>query len=147
MADTLLPNDVAIQTVDGPPFAGFDEMIGFLTGFNKDALGYERKIGFIAARRESSVVGGLYYRWYGPDANIDFLAVHKDWRKRGIGRNLMIAAEHELIRQGCRRLFVETKTFQAPAFYESLGYRPIATTPKHIGGFDRITLRKDLAET
>ncbi|MHB1611728.1 MAG: GNAT family N-acetyltransferase [Sulfobacillus sp.] len=52
------------------------------------------------------------------------LAVDPEFRRRGIGRLLMSAAEHSLYNAGCPKvnLLVERHNIAVMAFYEALGY-------------------------
>lgn len=46
----------------------------------------------------------------------------EDHRGRGIGRGLMGCAKEEARRRGCLYARLATSTFQAPGFYEKMGY-------------------------
>ena len=48
--------------------------------------------------------------------------VREDRRGEGWGTRLMAAAEEEARERGCQRVAVSSFTFQAPAFYQQLGY-------------------------
>ena len=51
------------------------------------------------------------------------LWVHESRRGRGLGSALLRAAETEARRRGCEQVVVSTHDFQAPAFYERMGYQ------------------------
>lgn len=79
-----------------------------------------------------------------------WLFVHNLWvadplRRRGVGRALMTRAESEALRRGCHSVWLDTFSFQAPGFYQKLGYEIFATLdcpPEHKHYF----MRKRLAE-
>lgn len=78
---------------------------------------------FLVSRDDAGqVIGGLQgltlYRWL----KIEIMAVHPDARGRGIGTQLMKAAEQRGIECGCDFAYVDTMSHQAPAFYRGLGY-------------------------
>lgn len=61
------------------------------------------------------------YTW-GGCCMVAHLWVHESQRGRGFGRTLLQAAEQEAARRGCEQIVLSTHSFQAPAFYERLGY-------------------------
>lgn len=64
-------------------------------------------------------------RYPKPIAELDELFVSGDYRKQGIGRDLMKTVEHKAEGLKCQRLFIESqyKHKLAHKFYESLGYK------------------------
>ncbi|MFZ2200083.1 MAG: GNAT family N-acetyltransferase [Microgenomates group bacterium] len=44
-------------------------------------------------------------------------------RGQGLGQKLMTMAEEEGVRRGCTIAYTDTFTWQAPGFYEKLGYK------------------------
>ena len=73
---------------------------------------------------DGALVGGLTGRTHSLRAwlEISTLWVDEAHRGRGIGRELMERAEEEAYRRGCLYARLSTSTFQAPGFYEKLGY-------------------------
>ena len=73
------------------------------------------------------------------------LMIHPSCRRRGLARHLMIFAEAEARRLGCRALRLDTFTGNAPslALYESLGYRAAGIVHFRKGEFR--CFEKDLA--
>ena len=48
--------------------------------------------------------------------------VHERYRGQGLGTLLFRSAETEAIARGCVRMVLATHSFQAPGFYERMGY-------------------------
>jgi len=78
---------------------------------------------------DGALVGGLYgatmWRWL----LIDGLWVMDALRGRGLGRELMAAAEKEAVERGCAGAWLGTFDFQARGFYERIGYTVFAELP------------------
>jgi GNAT superfamily N-acetyltransferase len=77
-----------------------------------------------------AVVGGAYgwtaFGWL----RIDVLWVQADLRGRGLGKQLLEAAEAEGIRRGCRYATLDSFSFQAPELYKKNGYEEFAVLDK-----------------
>ena len=72
--------------------------------------------------------------------------VREDRRETGVGARLVAAFESEAVARGCTHVFVTSFTFQAPGFYQRLGYEEIfrwgsVPTP----GRDDVHTRKELS--
>ena len=74
--------------------------------------------------------------------HVDLLFVPEDLRRTGIGRRIMIDAEEEAIRRGCRGAWLDTYSFQARGFYERLGYAMFGTIENYPPGHSRFFLKK-----
>jgi GNAT superfamily N-acetyltransferase len=81
-----------------------------------------RHLNLIARDPSGNVVGGLIavtqFSWL----KIEILSVLEAVRRQGIGARLLSAAESEARSRGCCYAFLDTMSYQAPAFYEKLGY-------------------------
>ena len=75
---------------------------------------------------------------------VQMLWIAEPYRRRGIGSRLIAEAEQAAREQGCRRAYLDTFTFQAPTFYERLGYREFGRLDDYPPGHSRIWLAKRL---
>ena len=96
-----------------------------LTRFNKKTAGpfhYSRIV--LSARNESGrVVGGLILQSYWTESYVEVLWLEDRARGQGLGRELMQEAERRARRRGSRLIHLNTYSFQAPGFYEKLGFK------------------------
>jgi len=79
----------------------------------------------IAYGKNGAVAGGLFgetqFSWF----KLSIMAVRAELRRQGLGRALVERAEAEARRRGCKYVFLDTMSYQAPGFYESLGYQVV----------------------
>ncbi|HBH02251.1 MAG TPA: hypothetical protein DDZ42_10080 [Candidatus Rokubacteria bacterium] len=71
--------------------------------------------------------GGLLGAIWGEWLHVAILWVAEPLRGRGHGRALLAAAESHASERGCHDAFLETFSFQAPAFYQKLGWQVFGT--------------------
>jgi GNAT superfamily N-acetyltransferase len=90
------------------------------------------------------VVGGLLAGIWGGVLFVRILWVSEALRGRGFGRRLMETAERRAVERGCRHVYLDTFSFQAPGFYEKLGYQTYAKAHDWPVGHAHHFLRKDL---
>jgi GNAT superfamily N-acetyltransferase len=83
------------------------------------------------------IVGGLHGMTWMSNLYVNLLFVPESMRGAGVGRRLMMEAEAEAIRRGCRAAALDTFSFQAPDFYRKLGYSVFGTLdyPPHHSRF------------
>jgi GNAT superfamily N-acetyltransferase len=141
------PSGLRLDIEDAPADADVEVLPDGLEAFNESRwAGHQqwRPLAVFARERET-VVAGLAGETYGGWLFIRYLWVSEALRGKGIGRELMAAAEGRAVERGCRSAWVDTFTFQAPGFYRKLGYAPFGE-PDHPPDFKRIFLRKRLAK-
>ena len=114
---------------------------------NSSATGYfdAAKLGFVARREDGTLSGGIAGYTWGGVLEIGQLWVAESDRGRGLGLALIDEALAEARRRGCTYAFVLSFDFQAPAFYERVGFSPVATIEDWPLGHQHVILRKSLA--
>jgi GNAT superfamily N-acetyltransferase len=94
---------------------------------------------------DGALVAGLSGWTWGCAAGIAMMWVHEEKRGTGVGASLIAAFEDEARKRGCTHVFVTSFTFQAPGFYQRLGYEEIfrwESVPAT--GRDDVHMRKEL---
>ncbi|SFU75425.1 GNAT family N-acetyltransferase [Butyrivibrio sp. M55] len=74
-----------------------------------------------SGRKLAGLTGETFGNWL----CIKYLVVDESLRGQGIGSKLLKAAEEEAKKRGCKYSFVDTFSFQAPAFYVKHGYKEV----------------------
>ena len=84
----------------------------------------ESSASVLVAEADQRIVGSLIATFDGWRGNMYRIAVHPDYRRRGIGHALVKEGESCLVKQGAKRItaLVEEKYPWAVAFWSSVGY-------------------------
>ncbi|HEY1251911.1 MAG TPA: GNAT family N-acetyltransferase [Thermoanaerobaculia bacterium] len=116
--------------------------------FNVGATSYADGESFAAVRRDESgaIVAGVSGYTWGGCCYVANLWVSEPLRARGVGRALLAAAEQHAKARGCRVVFLSSHSFQAPGFYEKMGYVRQASIADHPVGYSNIVFAKRLAQ-
>ncbi len=104
-----------------------------------------RSLGCFVSDSDGRMIAGLDGFSWGGYVKIEWLWVHDDHRHRGLGTELVRAAEAEAARRGCDVVRVDSHTFQAPGFYEKLGYERIGFAADTPAGHGEVFFLKRLA--
>ena len=91
-------------------------------------------------------LGGLEGETFWEWLYIDLLFVKDAGRHLGLGRALVAQAEAEARRRGCHSVYLSTFSFQAPAFYKKLGYKPMGRLENFPKGHSRQWFYKKLGD-
>lgn len=131
-------DDLQITTHDSlpPEAAAVDDGIG---RYNDGAapLHEVQPLACVARLPDGRVAGGAVGRRWGTCCELQQLWVDEGARRRGIGTRLMQAFEAHAAARGCTAVYLETFDFQAPGFYQRLGYRT-----EHVrGGYPHAIVR------
>jgi GNAT superfamily N-acetyltransferase len=116
--------------------------------FNSRATGiFDGELLHASVEDEAGNIGAAIsgHTW-GGCCEIGRLWVHESMRGTGTGTALMEAAEREATRRGCHQMVLSTHSFQAPRFYEKLGFQRLAAVPNYPRGHENIVYIKYLSE-
>ena len=105
-------------------------------------------VGFVIREPGNHVRGGLIGNLWGRWLHVGSLWVDRALRGRGLGTELMAAAEAYARSKNCVASFLQTGSYEARPLYEKLGYRVYATLSDHpIKGHDRFFMSKRYSES
>ena len=71
---------------------------------------------------DTEFVGAIVVQPFWEQLHIKYLFVEENYRGQGIARQLMNHALEFGKKRGCQFAFVETMSFQAPEFYQKMGF-------------------------
>jgi GNAT superfamily N-acetyltransferase len=94
----------------------------------------------------AALVGGLIGETVWQWLSIRLLWVDPAHRGAGHGRRLLLAAEAEGRRRGCRHARLSTFSFQAAGFYERCGWRKVLTLEDFPRGHQRLFYVRSLID-
>lgn len=107
--------DWTLETLDG--FSADQGHPFIVTNFALEAR--------VDGERKAGLVARMVQEW----VFVELLAVADDARGHGLGARLVAEAEAEAIKRGAYGIWLDTFHFQAPGFYERLGYQEIGRLP------------------
>ncbi|WP_174614822.1 GNAT family N-acetyltransferase [Virgibacillus ihumii] len=104
----------------------------------------KEEFGFVMEDDDGHVIGGITGTMYWQHVHIDFLWVEETLRLEGYGRMLLERLEKYAISSGCRLIFLDSFSFQAPEFYMKNGFETFGILEDHPKGFNQYFLQKRL---
>ncbi|MBS0654702.1 MAG: GNAT family N-acetyltransferase [Verrucomicrobia bacterium] len=87
-----------------------------INGLNEEPISFELS-------DNGAFVGAIVVQLFWEQLHIKYLFVEENYRGQGIARRLMNHALEYGKKRGCQFAFVETMSFQAPAFYQKMGFK------------------------
>jgi ribosomal protein S18 acetylase RimI-like enzyme len=82
-----------------------------------------RPLNVFALDAAGQPLGGLLGETQLAWLKIQYVSIRADARRHGLGTRLMELAEREAASRGCKYAFLDTMSYQAPDFYQKLGYQ------------------------
>lgn len=91
-----------------------------------------------------SIIAGIGCSTYLSSLEVEVLWVHKEHQKQGHAAKLLQAAECEAKQAGCTLAHLTTYSFQAPRFYQKMGYHICGEIDGFPDGIKLYALKKEL---
>jgi GNAT superfamily N-acetyltransferase len=139
------PDGVDVSVTGEPDAADLDAVMAGLVEFNARVADMDKAMPMaVLARRDGAIVGGAtgftHWEWL----FIRHLWVSDELRGGGLGAHLLGTAEATARERGCGAVWLDTFSFQAPGFYQKLGYRQFGQLDDFPPGHARHFLWKPL---
>jgi GNAT superfamily N-acetyltransferase len=118
-----------------------------LNAYNDALVGYADRVPLTVIVRDGDsgeVLGGICGRTSLGMMFLDTVYLPESLRGQDVGTRMLAMAEEEGRRRGCKNGVLYTISFQAPRFYERLGWRVFGEVPCDPPGTSRVFLTKAL---
>lgn len=94
----------------------------------------------------ASQYGFVVWRVVADEAEIITIGVHPDARKSGIASAMLTLVENDVMKRGCKKLFLEVaeNNIAAIKLYTTNGFKQIGVRPKYYDGIDALLMEKSL---
>lgn len=139
----VTPAITAATSLDREPVVALWEACGLTRPWNDPHADFDRAMdatdaAILLMREGDALAGSVMVGWDGHRGWVYYLAVAEGFRRSGLGRALMAAAECWLKARGCPKiqLMVRDTNTDALGFYEALGLerQPVVTLGRFLDG-------------
>jgi GNAT superfamily N-acetyltransferase len=114
------------------------------SNMERAAVAQGQPLGIYLRDADGELTAGIYGWLWGECLEIDYLWVDEGLRGQGIGRRLLLHLEQAGKERGARLALLDTFSFQAPGFYERLGYQTFGLIEGYGGHHAKHFMRKQL---
>ena len=111
---------------------------------SKAGVSMQEPIALLVRDESGEILGGLYARVFYQWMFIELLSVPEQARGQGLGSKLMRMAEDVAREKECVGVWLDTFDFQAPGFYQKLGYSELGEIVDYPPGHKRLFFQKRL---
>ncbi len=138
-------DDLKVETE--PEVSDIEFLDDRLYDYNIERTGFSdgKRLAILVRDAEQTICAGLDGWTWGGSGEIRSLWVDAALRGQGVGAKLMAAAEQEAQARGCTQLMLGSFSFQAPNFYQGLGYEVFGVLDDHPHGHQLYMLYKRLS--
>ena len=138
-----MPENYNIEKSEKPEW----EIIGGgISEYNESMAGddHGKNLSYIVKDEQGNVVGGVIGATYWNWLYINLMWLREDLRGQGFGAQLLLRAEEEGRQRGAEYSYLDTFSFQAPGFYQKLGYEVFGELNDFPTGHQRYFMKKQL---
>ncbi|MCX5781233.1 MAG: ribosomal protein S18-alanine N-acetyltransferase [Elusimicrobia bacterium] len=121
------------------------EKLSFKNPWNKEM--FEKEItleisNFFVAEISEKIVGYGGFWKMGEEADIVNIAVHPDFRSKGLGKKILEFILESAKKDGIKKVFLEVRSqnTSAQSLYKSFGFKPVAVRPKYYSNDDAVIM-------
>ena len=138
------PQCIRYEVTDHPAQADLAAIDDALEAFNKAAAELDKvcHLACFARLPDGIIIGGAVARTWGECCELRQVWVDEKHRRHGVGRQLAQRVEAEARVRGCRLIYLETFSFQAPEFYRRLGFESVCEFHGFPDGIIKYIMRK-----
>lgn len=117
--------ELHITLLEKPDDPAWEVVGGGISTFNLSHAGSDAPTPLCIVLRDETgatlggLIGDTFYGWL----SVSLMYLREDLRGQGYGEKLLLRAEEEARLRGVKDVFLDTFSFQAPGFYQKLGYR------------------------
>lgn len=142
-----MEKDLNIIYIEKPEEGAWGVIGRGVGAYNKVQAGDNQfqRLCYVLQDKNDEILGGVLCEVYWEWLYIDLLWVKEELRGNGYGRQLMETVEKKAKESGAKNAYLDTFSFQAPEFYEKLGYQVFGELKDFPPGQDRFYMRKDLS--
>lgn len=144
--------EIKTMTEDHVPQIAEIEKLCFSDPWSEKSVAFElsnRLSLWLVALDGDTVAGYVGSQSVLDEADMMNVAVHPDYRRQGIGRDLVLTLTEALQKKGIRGLMLEVRQSNAPAIalYEKLGFQQVGLRPNYYRNpkENALILRKELS--
>ena len=112
--------------------------------FNQAATGFTdgQLMAYSIRDSEGNIIAALTGHTWGGTCEVTIIWVDEQHRHQGLGSRLMEEVERVARERECGQIILGTHSFQAPEFYQRLGFEIVGALDDYPAGHKLITLRK-----
>lgn len=138
--------DFRLELEERPSAADAQRLYNGVRAFNRAQTGCDRprSAAYFLRDERDQIIGGVQGTLWGRSMHIDVLWIDENYRGSGGGSKLMQAIERYGAARGHPLVYLETTSFQALPFYESIGYRVFGKLPGISDGHTLFFLKKEV---
>jgi ribosomal protein S18 acetylase RimI-like enzyme len=140
--------DLTFTLKPEPTIEERNQIIDPLSAYNEAKVGPRNKkeFAFSVYSETGEFVAGLLGFTHWNHFFVSAVFVEGQFRREGIGRELIQRAEALALQHGCDRIYLDTFDYQAPGFYEKLGFRVFGKLEDYPPGHRRFYLVKQIRD-